>query len=73
MGVEEPLNMNRYYNGDTDDFAIFNRGLSQNEIKKAQAGMKEIVAIDPQVKLQAVLGRLKAKYLQSETRLNLER
>ena len=73
MGVEEPLNMNRYYNVDTDDFAIFNRGLSQKEIKKAQAGMKEIVAIDPQVKLQAVLGRLKAKYLQSETRLNLER
>ena len=36
MGVEEPLNMNRYYNVDTDDFAIFNRGLSQNEIKKAQ-------------------------------------
>ena len=73
LGVEEPLNMNRYYNVDTDDFAIFNRGLSQKEIKKAQAGMKEIVAIDPQVKLQAVLGRLKAKYLQSETRLNLER
>ena len=65
--------MNRYYNGDTDDFAIFNRGLSQDEIKKVQAGVKEIMAIDPQAKLQTVWGRLKAKYLQSETRLNLER
>ncbi len=65
--------MNRYYNGDTDDFAIFNRGLSQDEIKKVQAGMKEIMSIDPQAKLQTVWGRLKAKYLQSETRLNLER
>jgi len=65
--------VNRYYNGDTDDFAIFNRGLSQDEIKKVQAGMKEIMPIDPQAKLQTVWGRLKAKYLQSETRLNLER
>ena len=65
--------MNRYYNVDTDDFAIFNRGLSQDEIKKVQAGMKEIMAIYPQAKLQTVWGRLKAKYLQSETRLNLER
>jgi hypothetical protein len=65
--------VNRYYNGDTDDFAIFNRGLSQDEIKKVQAGMKEIMSIDPQAKLQTVWGRLKAKYLQSETRLNLER
>ena len=65
--------MNRYYNGDTDDFAIFIRGLSQDEIKKVQAGMKEIMSIDPQAKLQTVWGRLKAKYLQSETRLNLER
>ena len=65
--------MNRYYNGDTDDFAIFNRGLSQDEIKKVQAGMKEIMSIAPQAKLQTVWGRLKAKYLQSETRLNLER
>ena len=65
--------MNRYYNGDTDDFAIFIRGLSQDEIKKVQAGMKEIMSIDPQAKLQTVWGRLKAKCLQSETRLNLER
>jgi hypothetical protein len=65
--------VNRYYNGDTDDFAIFIRGLSQDEIKKVQAGMKEIMAIAPQAKLQTVWGRLEAKYLQSETRLNLER
>ena len=37
LGVEEALNMNRYYNGDTDDFAIFKRGLSQDAIKKDQA------------------------------------
>ena len=72
LGVEEPLNMNRYYNGDTNDFAIFNQSLSQDEIKKVRARMKKIIAVCPQAKLQAIWG-VKAKYLQSETRLNLER
>ena len=64
LGVEEALNMNRYYNGDTDDFAIFNRGLSQDEIKQVQAGMGKIMAIQPQAKLHTAWVRLKTKYLQ---------
>ena len=64
LGVEEPLGMNRYYNGDTDDFAIFNRGLSQDEIKQVQAGMGKIMAIQPQAKLHTAWVRLKTKYLQ---------
>ena len=64
LGVEEPLGMNRYYNGDTDDFAIFNCGLSQDEIKQVQAGMGKIMAIQPQAKLHTAWVRLKTKYLQ---------
>ena len=64
LGAEEPLGMNRYYNGDTDDFAIFNRGLSQDEIKQVQAEMGKIMAIQPQAKLHTAWVRLKTKYLQ---------
>ena len=31
LGTEEPPALNRYYNGIIDDFALFNRGLSQAE------------------------------------------
>ena len=72
LGVEEALNMNRYYNGDTDDFAIFNRGLSQDEIKQVQAGMGKIMAIQPQAKLHTAWVRLKTKYLQWTTWLGFE-
>lgn len=40
LGVEEPLNLNRYYNGDMDDFALFSHGLSNAEIKEIQGGIQ---------------------------------
>ena len=39
LGTEEPLDLNRYYNGDMDEFAIFNRGLSQKEIAISSFGL----------------------------------
>ena len=36
IGMEEPPALNRYYNGVIDEFALFNRGLSQDEVKEIQ-------------------------------------
>ena len=62
LGTEEPLNLNRYYNGDMDEFALFNRGLSQKEIKKIQDGIEDILAVEPTMKLSTTWGSLKQKY-----------
>ena len=62
LGTEEPLNLNRYYNGDMDEFAMFNRGLSQKEIKKIQGGIENILAVEPTGKLSTTWGTLKQKY-----------
>ena len=62
LGTEEPFNLNRYYNGDMDEFAMFNRGLSQNEIKEIQGGIAEILRVEPTDKLSTTWGTLKQKY-----------
>ncbi|MDE0635742.1 MAG: LamG domain-containing protein [Candidatus Poribacteria bacterium] len=62
LGTEEPLNLNRYYNGDMDEFAMFNRGLSQKEIRKIQGGIENILAVEPTDKLSITWGTLKQKY-----------
>ena len=62
LGTEEPPNLNRYYNGDMDEFAMFNRGLSQNEIKEIQGGIQDILAVEPTDKLSTTWGTLKRKY-----------
>lgn len=63
LGVEEPFGLNRYYNGDIDEFALFNRGLSQEEIKKIQEGIQTILSVSrPEANLLAVWGDLKRKY-----------
>ena len=62
LGTEEPPNLNRYYNGDIDEFALFNRGLSQDEIKEIQGGIQEILAVEPTAKLSTTWGTLKQKY-----------
>ena len=62
LGTEEPLNLERYYNGDMDEFAIFNRGLSHQEIRKIQRGIKKILAVEPTDKLSTTWGTLKQKY-----------
>lgn len=62
LGTEEPLNLNRYYNGDMDEFAIFDRGLTQREIQKIQEGIEDILAVEPTAKLSTTWGNLKQNY-----------
>ncbi len=62
LGTEEPLDLNRYYNGDMDEFAIFNHGLSEKEIKKIQRGIEDILAVEPNAKLSTTWANLKQKY-----------
>lgn len=62
LGTEEPLNLNRFYNGDMDEFAIFNRGLTQKEISEIQQGIEDILVVDPIAKLSTAWGTLKQKY-----------
>ncbi len=62
LGTEEPFNLNRYYNGDMDEFAMFNRGLSKKEIRKIQGGIENILAVEPTDKLSTTWGTLKQKY-----------
>ena len=57
-----PLLLNRYYNGIIDDFALFNRGLTQNEVKEIHGGIQEILAVDPKAKLPTTWGMLKQRY-----------
>ncbi len=59
LGTEEPLSLNRYYNGDMDEFALFNRGLSQKEIKKIQDGIENILSVEPSEKLTTTWAFLK--------------
>ncbi len=61
VGMEEPPALNRYYNGDIDEFALFNRGLSQDEIKEIQDGIQDILTVDPESKLPTTWGRLKQR------------
>ena len=60
--TKEPPALNRYYNGIIDDFALFNRGLSQDEIKEIQDGIQEILAVEPDAKLPITWGYLKHGY-----------
>lgn len=62
LGTEEPPALNRYYNGDIDEFALFNRGLSQDEIKEIRGGIQEILAVDPDAKLPTTWSSLKQRY-----------
>ena len=59
LGTEEPLNLNRYYNGEMDDFAIFNRGLSEKEIRMVQNGIQDLLPVEPTEKLPIIWGLLK--------------
>lgn len=62
LGTEEPFNLNRYYNGDMDEFAIFNRGLTQKEVQLVQRGIERLLSVDPADKLSTTWGTLKSKH-----------
>ena len=59
LGTEEPLNLNRFYNGEMDEFAIFNRGLSEKEIRMVQDGIQDLLSVEPTEKLSIIWGLLK--------------
>lgn len=63
LGREDPPALNRYYNGVIDEFALFNRGLSQDEVKEIQgSSIQEILAVEPDEKLPTTWGLLKQRY-----------
>ena len=63
LGREDPPDLNRYYNGVIDEFALFNRGLSQDEVKEIQeSSIQEILAVEPDGKLPTTWGLLKQRY-----------
>ena len=63
IGMEEPPALNRYYNGVIDEFALFDRGLSQDEVKEIQeSSIQDILAVEPDEKLPTTWGRLKGRY-----------
>ena len=44
FGTEK--DMKRFYNGIIDDFALFNRGLTQDEIKGLMSGIQNILPVN---------------------------
>ncbi|MBM3214486.1 LamG domain-containing protein [Candidatus Poribacteria bacterium] len=58
IGTE--LNLKRYYNGVMDDWALFNRGLTQKEIKSVMGGLDALLPVDPLGRSATTWGRLKA-------------
>lgn len=57
IGTE--LNMKRYYNGVIDEWALFNRGLTQEEIKELMGGIQNLLAVEPKAKLTTTWGNIK--------------
>ena len=63
LGREDPPALNRYYNGVIDEFALFSRGLSQDEIEEIKgSSIQEILAVEPDEKLPTTWGLLKQRY-----------
>lgn len=60
IGTE--LNMKRYYNGVMDDWALFNRGLTQKEIKEVMGGIDALLPVEPVGKVAATWGRMKSRF-----------
>ena len=65
LGIEQPFTLQRYYNGDMDEFAIYNRGLSQSEIRQIQRGIEQTLPVKPTGKLSTTWGILKQTSIQS--------
>jgi len=60
LGTE--LNLKRYYNGVMDEWALFNRGLTQQEVKEIMPGIQYLMAVEPGVKLATSWGNIKVRY-----------
>jgi len=60
IGTE--LNMKRYYNGVVDEWALFDRGLTQAEIKQIMGGIKSLMSVGPGAKLTTTWGTIRLTY-----------
>ena len=53
-------NLKRFYNGSIDDFALFNRGLTQDEIKGLMNSIQNILPVnETKFKLTSIWGNIK--------------
>lgn len=64
LGVEEPLGLDRFYNGDMDEFALYDRGLTQEEVQEMMAGVGLLLPVDAEGMHPTRWGALKATYSQ---------
>jgi len=62
LGVEEPLALNRYYSGDIDEFVLYDRGLTQEEIQEAMEGVAQLLPVRPAGLRVTRWGDLKTRY-----------
>ncbi len=58
LGTE--LNMKRHYSGLMDDWALFSRGLTQEEIQEVMEGIGDLLAVDGTGKLATTWGDVKS-------------
>ncbi len=61
LGVEEPLDLKWFYNGEMDEFVLYDRGLTQTEIKAVQRGVENL-PVDAEGTAPTRWSALKASY-----------
>jgi len=57
IGTE--LNLKRYYNGVVDEWALFDRGLTQDEVEEIMGGIEGLMGVEPGTKLTTTWGNIK--------------
>jgi len=61
IGTE--LNLQRYYNGVMDEWALFSRGLTQAEVQEIMGGIENLMAVEKtEAKLTTTWGNIKAGF-----------
>ena len=60
--IGNEINMKRYYNGVIDDWALFHRGLTMDEIKQVMNGIQNLLPVnETKAKLTATWGSIKTQ------------
>lgn len=60
IGTE--LNLQRHYNGDMDEWALFSRGLTQAEVKEIMDGIEGLMPVETKTKLTTMWSNIKAGF-----------
>ncbi|MBT3266148.1 LamG domain-containing protein [Candidatus Poribacteria bacterium] len=61
LGAEEPLDLKWFYSGEMDEFVLYDRGLTQTEIKAVQRGVEDLL-VDAEGMSPTRWSVLKAQY-----------